>query len=53
MAAELTSYAKNRSTDEIMQAIVNPDADLQPTSRVVDVRTKAGDSLDRRGARGR
>ena len=45
MAAELTSYARNRSADEIMQAIVSPDADLQPASRVVHVRTKAGDSL--------
>ena len=45
MAAELTSYARNRSADEIMQAIVSPDADLQPTSRVVHVRTNAGESL--------
>lgn len=45
MAAELTSFARNRSADEIMQAIVSPDADLQPTSRVVHVRTNAGESL--------
>ena len=45
MAAELTSYARNRSADEIMQAIVNPDADLAATSRVVHVRTKDGKSL--------
>lgn len=45
MAAELTSYARNRSAEEIMQAIVNPDADLEPTSRVANVRTKEGKSL--------
>jgi cytochrome c oxidase cbb3-type subunit 3 len=45
MAPELTSYAKNRTTDDILQAIVNPDADLQPTSRVAEVRTRAGESL--------
>jgi putative heme-binding domain-containing protein len=45
MASELTFYARNRTTDEIMQAIVNPDADLQPTSRVVRVRTRDGKSL--------
>jgi cytochrome c oxidase cbb3-type subunit III len=45
MAPELTSYARNRTADEIMQAIVNPDADLQPTSRVVNVRTRDGQNL--------
>lgn len=45
MAPELTSYAKNRPTDDILQAIVNPDANLQPTSRVAEVRTRAGESL--------
>jgi putative heme-binding domain-containing protein len=45
MAAELTSYAKNRTTDDILQAIVNPDANLEPTSRVAEVRTKVGESL--------
>src|SRR5665213_2231012 len=45
MAPELTSYAKNRMTDDILKAIVNPDASLQPTSRVAEVRTRAGESL--------
>jgi cytochrome c oxidase cbb3-type subunit 3 len=45
MAPELTAYARNRSADEILQAIVNPDADLEPTSRVAEVRTRAGQSL--------
>jgi cytochrome c oxidase cbb3-type subunit III len=45
MAPELTAYAKNRPTDEILQAIVNPDANLQPTSRVAEVRTRDGESL--------
>jgi putative heme-binding domain-containing protein len=45
MAPELTAYARNRTADEILQAIVNPDADLEPTSRVVEVRTRAGQNL--------
>lgn len=45
IAPELTAFARNRTADEILQAIVNPDADLEPTSRVVEVQTKAGQSL--------
>lgn len=45
MAPELTSYAKNRTTDDILQAIVNPDTNLQPTSRMAEVQTNAGESL--------
>ena len=45
IAAELTSYARNRTADEVMQAIVNPDVNLAPASRVVHVRTKDGKSL--------
>ena len=45
MATELTSYASNRTADEIKQAIVDPDANLEPTSRVVHVRTGDGKSL--------
>ncbi len=45
MAPELTAYAKSRTADDILQAIVNPDADLEPTSRVAEVRTRAGQSL--------
>ena len=45
MATELTSYARNRTAQEILQAIVNPDANLEPTSRVVHVRTREGQSL--------
>jgi len=45
MSIELTSYATNRTPGEILRAIVNPDADLKPTSRVIKVRTKAGESL--------
>jgi cytochrome c oxidase cbb3-type subunit III len=45
MASELTSYAMNRTADEIVRAIVNPDAELEPTSRVVSVRTRDGKSL--------
>jgi cytochrome c oxidase cbb3-type subunit 3 len=45
IAAELTTYASNRTADEIKRAIVDPDANLEPTSRVVQVRTKDGKSL--------
>jgi cytochrome c oxidase cbb3-type subunit 3 len=45
MASELTSYGRSRTAEEILQAIVKPDAELQPTSRVMHVRTKAGQSL--------
>lgn len=45
MASELTSYAKNQTTDDILQAIVNPDTNLQPTSRVAEVQTSAGERL--------
>ncbi len=45
MATELTSYARNRRADEIQQAIVNPDVELEPTSRVAKVRTRDGQSL--------
>jgi len=45
MAADLTSYARNRTAEEILQAIVNPDENLEPTSRVVHVRTREGKSL--------
>jgi cytochrome c oxidase cbb3-type subunit 3 len=45
MAPELNAYGKNHTGEETMQAIVNPDADLGPTSRVAEVRTKTGESL--------
>jgi putative heme-binding domain-containing protein len=45
MAPELTAYTRNRTADEILQVIVNPDADLEPTSRVANVRTRDGKSL--------
>ena len=45
MAMELTSYARNRRAGEILQAIVNPDANLAPTSRVASVRAREGQSL--------
>jgi putative heme-binding domain-containing protein len=45
IAPELSIYGQNHPADEILQAIVNPDADLEPTSRVAEVRTKSGQSL--------
>ena len=45
MASDLTAYGKRRTTDDILQAIVTPDKQLLPTSRVAEVRTKDGESL--------
>jgi putative heme-binding domain-containing protein len=45
MASELTSYARSRTAEEVLRAIVTPDAELQPTSRVVHVSPKAGRNL--------
>ena len=45
MAAELTDYARNRTAGEILRAIVNPDAHVDPTARVAEVRTRSGESL--------
>ncbi len=45
MAPELTEYAQNRTASEILQAIVNPDAHVDPTARVAELRTRTGKSL--------
>jgi putative heme-binding domain-containing protein len=45
IASDMTAYGQNRAASDILQAIVNPDRNLAPTSRVVEVRTKAGQSL--------
>lgn len=45
IASDMTAYGQNRSGSDILQAIVNPDTHLAPTSRVVEVRTRAGRSL--------
>jgi cytochrome c oxidase cbb3-type subunit III len=45
MAQELTSYARNRKAHEILQAIVNPDANMDPAARVAEVRTRTGKRL--------
>ncbi len=53
MAPELTAYAQYRTAGDIVQAIVNPDANLAPTSRVAEVRTRGGQKPDWHCARGR
>jgi cytochrome c oxidase cbb3-type subunit III len=45
IASDMTAYGQNRPASDIRQAIVNPDAHLAATSRVVEVRTKAGQNL--------
>lgn len=45
MAPELTAYAQYRTAGDIVQAIVNPDANLGPASRVAEVRTRGGQRL--------
>lgn len=45
IARELTSYAQGVKPEDIQQAIVNPDAQVEPDSRVVEVQTKGGQNL--------
>jgi putative heme-binding domain-containing protein len=45
IAGNLTNYARNRTADAILNAITNPDTPLAPTSRVVSITTRAGQSL--------
>jgi cytochrome c oxidase cbb3-type subunit 3 len=45
IASELTSYGETHSASAIKQTIVQPDAELHPASRVVEVRTKTGQKL--------
>ena len=45
MASDLTAYGQRRDASTILQAIVTPDKQLLPSSRLVEVRTKDGESL--------
>jgi cytochrome c oxidase cbb3-type subunit III len=45
MAGNLTSYARNRNPNAILQAIIRPDSPLQRSSRVVSVTMKDGQSI--------
>jgi cytochrome c oxidase cbb3-type subunit 3 len=45
IASDLTSYGASHTAAAIKQAIVQPDAQLDPASRVVEVETKAGQKL--------
>lgn len=45
IAADLTRYGQNRAADAIVQAIVAPDNPLVPSSRVVTVTTRSGQTL--------
>ena len=45
IAGNLTTYARNRSANTILQAIITPDSPLLPASQVIKVTTKAGQRL--------
>lgn len=45
IANNLTTYARNRSADEILKAITTPDIPLAPASQVVTVTTRTGQKL--------
>jgi cytochrome c oxidase cbb3-type subunit 3 len=45
IASDLTAYGQRRDAGAILQAIVKPDQQLAAASRVVEVRTNAGQSL--------
>lgn len=45
IAGSLTNYGRNRTADEILQAITTPDSPLVPSSQLVTVTTKAGQKL--------
>jgi cytochrome c oxidase cbb3-type subunit 3 len=45
MASDLTAYGQRRDASTILQAIVTPDKQLLPSSRLVEVRTKDGETL--------
>jgi cytochrome c oxidase cbb3-type subunit 3 len=45
IASDLTAYGQHRSSDAILEAIVHPDSQIAPGSRVVEVRTKSGQNL--------
>jgi cytochrome c oxidase cbb3-type subunit 3 len=45
IASDMTAYGQSRAANDILQAIVKPDTQLAPGSRVVEVRTRAGQSL--------
>jgi cytochrome c oxidase cbb3-type subunit III len=45
IAGNLTTYARNRSANTILQEIIAPDSPLLPSSRVVNVTTNAGQTL--------
>ena len=45
IASDLTSYGETHSARAIKQTIVQPDTELRPASRVVEVQTKTGQRL--------
>ncbi len=45
IASDLTAYGQRRDASAILQAIVTPDKQLAPGSRLVEVRTRDGQSL--------
>ena len=45
IAGNLTTYARNRSANAILQTIIAPDSPLLPSSQVINVTTKTGQTL--------
>ena len=45
IARNLTNYGRNRTADEILEAITNPDSPLVPSSQVVIVTTNPGQKI--------
>ena len=45
IASDLTGYARTHTATAIRQAILQPDMPLDPPSRVVEIKTKAGQKL--------
>jgi cytochrome c oxidase cbb3-type subunit 3 len=45
IASDLTTYGQNRSDSAIIEAIIHPDQQIAPGTRVVEVRMKSGQNL--------
>jgi cytochrome c oxidase cbb3-type subunit III len=45
IASDMTAYGQSRTANVILKAIVTPDSQLAPASRLVEVKTKAGQKL--------
>lgn len=45
IATNLTNYGRNRAAEEVLQAVINPDNPLVPSSQVVVVTTNSGQKI--------